>query len=443
MSVEEATIPKPGAEQVPVVSMTEAEATPATKAEESTVGSEVEIAKRAFALGNYEEAVDHYATALELARNEYGEDTSQFAELLLAYGRSLIENAISHNTVLPKEEGEGEAPKESDGSSGDSKAQPGNGRIYFGDGASSDGEDVGDETVDTATGDLSAVQEDEGGEEDEKADDDEPEDDFHAAWDVLDLARAYYDKQEGDDMKLKLAEAYMSLGDVSMETEKFEQAIADYTSGLAIKTQLLPFYSRQVCEAHYRLALVIDLTPNKANEGIRHMEQAISSLQARVTVIKDRLESPPDTKGKGKGKGIAVNDSIDAMDEVQLQAELKDVEQLVKDLSLKREDMTAVPEVQNQLAVEGTEGAKKALDDWLKPSLPVAEVPPQMDGPVNDLSKLVKKKKKPAANAVPEPDTNGPGIAPVTAAAGKRKVEIEEAQDESSPVEKRAKLVSE
>jgi hypothetical protein len=77
---------------------------------------------------------------------------------------------------------------------------------------------VGDETVDTATGDLSAVQEDEGGEEDEKADDDEPEDDFHAAWDVLDLARAYYDKQEGDDMKLKLAEAYMSLGDVSMET---------------------------------------------------------------------------------------------------------------------------------------------------------------------------------------------------------------------------------
>jgi hypothetical protein len=47
--------------------MTEAEATPATKAEESTVGSEVEIAKRAFALGNYEEAVDHYATALELA----------------------------------------------------------------------------------------------------------------------------------------------------------------------------------------------------------------------------------------------------------------------------------------------------------------------------------------------------------------------------------------
>ncbi|CCO30856.1 HAT1-interacting factor 1 [Rhizoctonia solani AG-1 IB] len=134
MSVEEATIPKPEAEQVPVVSMTEAEATPATKAEESTVGSEVEIAKRAFALGNYEEAVDHYATALELARNEYGEDTSQFAELLLAYGRSLIENAISHNTAP-------ETNKYMLGSSGDSKAQPGNGRIYFGDGASSDGED--------------------------------------------------------------------------------------------------------------------------------------------------------------------------------------------------------------------------------------------------------------------------------------------------------------
>ncbi|CAE6413077.1 unnamed protein product [Rhizoctonia solani] len=442
MSVEEAIAPKPETEQVPAAGTIETEPKPESKTE-PTVEEEVEIAKRAFALKNFEEAVDHYATALELARTEYGEDTPAFAELLLKYGRALIENAVAQNSVLGGGKQGEEAPKESDGagSSGGPKTQPGNGRIHFGDGASSDDEGVGDETVDTAAGDLSAVNEEGDGEEEK--DDDEPEDDFNAAWDVLDLARAYYDKQEGEDMKLKLSEAYMSLGDVSLETEKFEQAISDYTSGLNIKTQLLPFYSRQICEVHYRLCLVFDLTSNKMNEAIRHIEQAISSLQARVTVIKDHLESPQDTKGKGKGKGIAVNDPIDTMDEAQLQAELKDVEELLKDLSLKHEDMKAVPEPQNQIPVDEAEGVKQALDDWLKPSLPAAEVPPQMDGPVNDLSKLVKKKKKPASSAAPETETSGSGAAPAPVATGKRKVEIEAVADEASPVEKKVKLASE
>jgi HAT1-interacting factor 1 len=51
----------------------------------------------------------------------------------------------------------------------------------------------------------------------------EPEDDFNAAWEVLDLARAIYDKQkdEDDEVKLKLADTYITLGDVSLETGVF------------------------------------------------------------------------------------------------------------------------------------------------------------------------------------------------------------------------------
>jgi HAT1-interacting factor 1 len=71
------------------------------------------------------------------------------------------------------------------------------------------------------------VEEDEGGQGDEDEDeeeegDGEPEDDFNAAWEVLDLARAIYDKQVADDgedeVKLKLADTYIALGDVSLET---------------------------------------------------------------------------------------------------------------------------------------------------------------------------------------------------------------------------------
>ncbi|KAG8748373.1 hypothetical protein FRC10_005920 [Ceratobasidium sp. 414] len=403
--------------------------------EESTIESEVEIAKRAFALRNFEEAADHYATALEKSRLQNGEDAPEFAELLLVYGRALLENAISQNSVLGKEkegEGAGEAQKDSanGAASSSSGAKPGEGRIHFGGDPESDHE--GDETVDL----LDSGANDSKDEEEEAAEenDEEPEDDFNAAWDVLDMARAYYDKQEGDDMKLKLAETYMYLGDVSLETEKFEQAVSDYTSGLTIKTQLLPFYSRQVCEAHYRLSLVLDLTPGKLSEGVQHVEQAMSSLKARISVLKERLESPVDVKGKGKGAYIS--DPLEGLDEEGLKTELKEVEELLKDLTLKHEDMKSTPEAQN---AKGS-GTDKALDELLqfKPTLPPPELPPPiMDGPVNDLTKLVKKKKKPApvVETAAEPD--------VSASKGKRKVEVEEVEDESSPREKKAKLEAE
>lgn len=60
--------------------------------------------------------------------------------------------------------------------------------------------------------------EDEQGPADEE-DDDGPEDDFNAAWEVLDLARALYEKKgDSDEMRLKVADTYIALGDVSLET---------------------------------------------------------------------------------------------------------------------------------------------------------------------------------------------------------------------------------
>lgn len=55
---------------------------------------------------------------------------------------------------------------------------------------------------------------------DHGADEAEPEDDFNAAWEVLDLARAIYEKQmDGDDeMRLKAADTFIMLGDISLET---------------------------------------------------------------------------------------------------------------------------------------------------------------------------------------------------------------------------------
>lgn len=71
-----------------------------------------------------------------------------------------------------------------------------------------------------AEAEKAAAEQEEEEEEDPEA---EPEDDFNAAWEVLDLARAIFEKRkdENDEAKLKLADTYMCLGDVSLETGSY------------------------------------------------------------------------------------------------------------------------------------------------------------------------------------------------------------------------------
>lgn len=77
--------------------------------------------------------------------------------------------------------------------------------------------------------------------EDEDGEDGEPEDDFNAAWEVLDLARAIYDKvkdqEDDDEVKLKLADTYITLGDVSLETG---------LSSHVVSAKSFSFYHREI-----------------------------------------------------------------------------------------------------------------------------------------------------------------------------------------------------
>jgi HAT1-interacting factor 1 len=93
-------------------------------AQKLSVEEAMEHGKRAFALRKYEQAVDYYATALELKcvllvlhlyakvaeafvrTQQSGEDSPENADLYFAYGKALLENAISQSSVLGKDQGE-------------------------------------------------------------------------------------------------------------------------------------------------------------------------------------------------------------------------------------------------------------------------------------------------------------------------------------------------
>ncbi|KAJ7180986.1 hypothetical protein C8R46DRAFT_940953 [Mycena filopes] len=359
----------------------------------------VEHAKRAFALEKYEQAVDFYATALELITKKCGEDAPETADLYFSYGKALLENAISQSSVLGKDQPEGadDEPAES-GSNGPIMSFTG------------DAEDAEDSAVNLQ--DMADDEEAEGdGAEGEGDEDGEPEDDFNAAWEVLDLARAIYARQTEDggneDVQLKLADTYIALGDVSLETEKFDQAITDYEAGLKLKDGLLPRSSRQIAEAHYKLSMVLDLTSGRLGDAITHAERALESIECRLAELADPSKAEPtpapaaeDAKGKGKAKAttrLVRDDVVASMSPAQREAETKELAGLKEDLAIKVEELKTRPDepLKNASAV-----VAQALDAELNAGRPVNANGEGGSGAqvVNDLTAMVvKKKKKPMA----------------------------------------------
>ncbi|KAG1728100.1 hypothetical protein EDB19DRAFT_1642671 [Suillus lakei] len=384
-----------------------------------TVETALEHARRAFALRKYEQAVEFYATALELQTKKHGEDAPETANLYFSYGKALLENAISQASVLGKEQ-----PENGDEAEGKPSGTGTNGKgpilSFSGD---------ADEGVDLF-GQAAIAEEDEGDEEDAEGEDGEPEDDFNAAWEVLELARAIYEKgkDEDDEVKMKLAETYIALGDVSLETEKFDQAITDYSEGLVLKIDLLPISSRQIAEAHYKLSIVLDLTSGRLSDAIMHAEKALESVDARLAELRDGIdgkllpapsqEAKADKKGKGKAVGPGVHaDSMRHLSKSQMEAEIKECEGLKEDLALKVEELKTTPSEPTESAPAM---AARALDAELN-AKPISV--PGQPAVVNDLTSLVVKKKKKAAE--------------VDAPAKRR---ADDREDDGSPTAKKAKL---
>ncbi|KAF8074911.1 hypothetical protein FPV67DRAFT_1559533 [Lyophyllum atratum] len=373
---------------------------------EPTIESAVEHAKRAFALKKFEQAIEHYATALELMTKKVGDDSPEIADLYFSYGKALLENAISQSTVLGKEQVEEDHEDENMPTVGANGKGP---ILSF----SGDAEDMLDDDDDPAV-DLFAqaaqtIAEAEAtgeGEDDEEGEEDdaEPEDDFNAAWEVLDLARAIYDKEndrgDDDEVKLKLADTYIALGDVSLETEKFDQAITDYEAGLALKAELLPISSRQIAEAHYKLSMVLDLTPGRLAEAIIQAEKALESVESRLAELRDGIsgqlppipqEEKPSAKGKGKSTGsrLVRDDLVQKMTKTQIEAEIKEVSELKEDLALKVEELKTTPSESTDASAPAM--VAQALDKELNAG--ASAVSASIPAVVNDLTSIVKKKK--------------------------------------------------
>ncbi|GAA5802550.1 hypothetical protein EDC94DRAFT_626363 [Helicostylum pulchrum] len=323
-----------------------------------------EEGKLAFSKGEYSSSIIKLGEACQLLDELNGVLAPANGDAFFLYGEALLQYAIQQNTVLGQSaQASAEAVEEQQEIEKEEQVESSNPLFQLG--------AMPDFTtkVETAAEEQDDDDDDdaEEGEEAEAADDD-----FETAWDILDIARVIFEKGEDKNTQLKLADVHLCLGDVSLETEKFNEALTDYEKAIEIKKSVLEEDNRELAEAHYKYALALEFSSDRA-------EQALPELQKAVSVLKKRIETLE--AGEGKGKGKQESDlSKKALDEI---AEIKE---LIPDMELK------IDELSNRQATE------KEAETLLKAMLGMGngDKPKQISDatPVNDLSTLVKRKVK-------------------------------------------------
>ncbi|CED83065.1 Cell cycle-regulated histone H1-binding protein [Phaffia rhodozyma] len=421
----------------------------------------IDLGNKAFVLRKWDEAADAFTTALEICASIYGDFSAESADLLLSYGKALLEIATAQNQVMRQEAG---ANGGEDGGSDDDQDEVEEEALQIAASTASNVNnhfDFREETQDvisttipiiSATSSSSssgaadtviggtALSNDSATKPSGEPEEEDPEDDFNAAWDVLDSARALFQKKEGGLARLQEAECYLTLGDVSLETENFAQAVEDFQSALALKSPILPNSSRHISEAHLKLAVALEFASMLEDHQARalgHVELSKASLLERRAELESGVSGfevgPEESiKGKGKeGKILAedvVKDRVEKLSEEERKAETKEIDELLEDLDLKIEDLRMAPLPKTNLAgllPTSSSTSTSTFNAFGGPfSSSVSAETSVSASQVNDLSSMVKKRKTAAAAS----SSSSP-------ATGKRK-----ADSEGSGGEKKAKI---
>lgn len=289
---------------------------------------------------DYQAASELYSQATELQAELNGELSPENADLLFAYGKSLYNVAVSKSDVLgSKVAGEptSSANITSAGSTSASEhlvrdpitsAMAKNATT-----TTTKGENTPQSKAAQSkpyfqfSGDENFVDSD--SEDEEEPGGEEDEDDFANAFEVLDLARILYLKKlsaveetcegkgkstemsaEVKKIKERVADSYDLQAEISLEAERFNDAVTDLRTALDLRHSLLPFEDPAVAECHYKLSLALEFASvhrqgegdddhdkndsvdeDMRREAATQMERAIESCKSRMAQEEKKLEA--------------------------------------------------------------------------------------------------------------------------------------------------------
>ncbi|KAJ5563198.1 hypothetical protein N7535_008362 [Penicillium sp. DV-2018c] len=340
---------------------------------------------------DHDSASELYSQATELQAELNGELSPENADLLYAYGKSLYNVAVSKSDVLGSKVAGEQQPTAATSSSkqpssagskstNDSIVQDAIATSMAQTASSAKRADKESVSADPKplfqfTGDENFVDsEDEDEENMEQAEEDEEEDDFANAFEVLDLARVLYlkkldaaeekDRGKGKStavsseikhIKERLADTHDLQAEISLEGERFNDAVTDLRTVLELRNPLYPLEDPSVAECHYKLSLALEFasvqrsdeqTSNDKprvdeemrNEAATQMEHAIESCRVRMAQEEKKYEAEKDVD---EDKAIATKRRIANVKEIIAEMEQRLIDLRRPPVSIEESDQAS------------------------------------------------------------------------------------------------------
>ncbi|KAI2395357.1 hypothetical protein LOY87_001408 [Ophidiomyces ophidiicola] len=399
----------------------------ASQSKEDRLAELSSLASAKAAIKDYNTAADLYSQAAELQADVNGEMAVENADLLYLYGKCLYYVAVSNSDVLGSKAAvqtavdSGKPPGKESATTLCPDNLPGPQKTS----APTDTTSTTDveKSANTAFFQFTGDENFEDDEEEDEGNDEaegpaEEDDDFENAFETLDMSRvlslrkleilSQSSEDQGDDdvrlaevrkVKLRLSDIYDLQAEISLEGERFKDAVADLWAALDLKRELCAPEDSAIAECHYKLSLALEFSsitrtsddnesgPSQIDLNVR--EEAVEQMKAAIQCCKLRISI--------EEKKLADLDSTESQEAAKLNRYLDDVKDIVSDMEQrlielrrppqKDEDDTVNKEsiiVQSQMT-----GSKVSLGEAMKSA--------------NDLSSLVRKRKRVSAATEAQP----------------------------------------
>ncbi|XP_037260252.1 nuclear autoantigenic sperm protein isoform X1 [Falco rusticolus] len=202
------------------------------------------------------------------------------------------------------------------------------------------------------------------------------------AWDMLELAKVIYKRQETKEAQLHAAQAHLKLGEVSIESENYTQAIEEFQACLALQQKYLEAHDRLLAESHYQLALAYHYN-SQFDEAVLQFGKSMEVIDKRMAMLTERIKkaesgSPEDEKEIEELKGL-----------------LPEIKEKIEDSKESQKSARVAEQALKATLVGTTSGFAQREDGGSVSTIPVRKAADGASQCVTDISHLVRKKRKP------------------------------------------------
>ncbi|XP_052776537.1 protein HGV2-like isoform X3 [Mya arenaria] len=365
--------------------------------------------KRNMVCGEIPTAVNQFQEACSILSKAYGETAKECADAYFCYGQALLDLARMENGVLGNalqgvpdtddettEQKDGQFEKEEIKESEENSAEEGEDgegteeeegegtEEEEGEGMEEEGEGMKEEGAEPAE-DAGETTSQNGSQDGEN-----PEDvsNLQLAWEMLELAKLIYAKDESKEAKLRSAESHLKLGEVSLETEQYEEAIKDLNKCLDIQKEILDSDNRLIAETYYQLGLAYCFNKN--------FKESTESYQHAIKVMEDRIANLTKVVDAAKPEEKETSDFDHPV--YKAKKEIGELEEILPDIKAKIEDVE--DEKKNMEDLKNL--AKEALGGLTSSSgsssssapIDTPAEPSKEEKAASDISHLIKRKRK-------------------------------------------------